>query len=232
MTTIDLLRAVHIAAGGLALALLWVPLLSPKGGRLHRRAGRGYVIAMAGVTVAAIAACAWRLLFDMDPVRRLWATYLLFVAVLTAAQCSLGVRVLRTKSRTGPHRHPWDIGIALLLVLSGAAVFGWGVLARVPLFVGFAPLGIVLGVIDLVYWLRAPRSAMHWWFAHMFGMIGTGISTVSAFVVVNAPHLGFPTDSLVVWLGPSAVGLPGLVFWMLYYRRRFKRHDALASQAA
>ena len=232
MTTLDLLRAVHIAAGTLALAVMWVPLLSTKGGRLHCRVGRVYVIAMAGVTLAAIAACTWRLLFDMDPEHRLWATYFLFVAVLAAAQCSLGVRVLRTKSRTGPHRQPWDIGIALLLVLSGMVIFLWGIRAHIPLFIGFAPLGIVLGVLDLAYWLRAPRGRLHWWFAHMFGMMGTGISTVSAFVVVNAQHLGLPPDSLAVWLGPSAVGIPALVLWMLYYQRRFKRHEAPASQAA
>ena len=232
MTMVDIFRAVHIAAGSLALTVMWVPLLSRKGGTLHRRAGRVYVIAMAGVTVAAIAACAWRLLYDRDPENRVWATYFLFVAVLAAAQCSLGVRALKAKSRTGPHRQPWDLGIAVLLVLSGVAVLLEGIRAGIPLFIGFAPLGIVLGVLDLAYWLRAPRGRMHWWFAHMFGMVGTGISTVSAFVVVNAGHLGLAQDSLVVWLGPSVVGLPGLALWMLYYRRRFRRQDTPASQAA
>ena len=47
MAVIDLLRGVHIAAGSLALVSLWVPLVSRKGGSVHRRAGRVFVIAMA-----------------------------------------------------------------------------------------------------------------------------------------------------------------------------------------
>jgi uncharacterized membrane protein len=232
MTMVDIFRAVHIAAGSLALTVMWVPLLSRKGGTLHRRAGRVYVIAMAGVSLAAIAACAWRLLYDPDPDNRVWAAYFVFVAVLAAAQCSLGVRALQARSRTGRHRQPWDLGIAVLLVVSGVAVLLGGIHTGIPLFIGFAPLGIVLGVLDLAYWLRAPRGRMHWWFAHMFGMITTGISTVSAFVVVNAGHLGLGKDSLIVWLAPSVVGLPGLVLWMLYYRRRFRRQAMTAAHAA
>src|SRR4029079_13797884 len=79
MPIIDLFRGVHIAAGSLALVAVWIPLFSPKGGRVHRQAGRVVVIATAVLTVAAISACGWRLLFDTDPGRRLFATYLLFV---------------------------------------------------------------------------------------------------------------------------------------------------------
>jgi uncharacterized membrane protein len=232
MTLLDLVRGVHIAAGSLALVVMWVPLLSPKGGGLHRRAGRIYVIAMGVVTVAAVAACVQRLFFDPDSRHHVFATYLLFVAVLAAAQCSAGVRVLRAKSRTAAHRQPWDVGIALLLTLSGFAVLVWGIHLRIPLFIGFAPVGIVIGLLQLAYWLRAPRGRMHWWFEHMFQMFGASISTVSAFVVNNSRHLGLPGDSLVVWLAPGVVGLLTYLLCRRHYRRRFQGPAAAASQAA
>ena len=42
-------------------------------------------------------------------------------------------------------------------------------------FVGFA---------QLAYWLRAPSDRMHWWFAHMTGMIGF----VHAYYVLGLRH--------------------------------------------
>jgi len=232
MPIIDLFRGVHIAAGSLALVAVWIPLFSPKGGRVHRQAGRVFVIATAVLTVAAISACVWRLLFDTDPGRRVFATYLLFVAVLSAAQCSAGVRALGTRSRTGPQLHVWDVGLAVLLTLSGLAVFAWGVLQRIPLFIGFAPVGIVVGAMQLAYWLRAQQHRMHWWFEHMFMMLGAVIGTVSAFAVVNARHLGLRNDSLVVWLGPSALGLSVWAVWRRYYARLFARRATVVSRAA
>ena len=232
MSTIDLLRGVHISAGSLALVSMWIPLFSPKGGRAHRQAGRVFVIATAVLTVAAIAACVWRLRFDPDPQRRTWATYLLFVAVLSAAQCSAGVRALRTRSRTGPQLHLWDLGLAVLLTLSGLAVFAWGVAQRIPLFMGFAPVGILIGTMQLAYWLRTPQHRMHWWFEHMFMMFGTAIGTVSAFVVTNARHLGLRSDSLIVWHGPGVIGLTAWAVWRLYYGRLFSRQPAAVSKAA
>jgi hypothetical protein len=232
MAVIDLLRGVHIAAGSLALGAMWVPLLSRKGGTLHRRAGRVFVIAMAVVTIAAIGASAWRLTCDTDPGRRTWAAYLLFVAVLTGSQVSAGVRALRTKSRTGPHLHAWDVGIAALLLASAVAVFVWGLRAGIPLFVGFAPVGIVIGSLQLAYWLRPPRNRMHWWFEHMFMMIGAGIGTVSAFTVVNARHLGLPSDSLIVWQAPGVVGLTAWAVWRRYYGRLFRKQESAVARAA
>jgi uncharacterized membrane protein len=232
MTVLDLFRGVHIAAGVLALALMWLPLFSAKGGALHRRAGRAYVIAMAGLTLAAAFVCLWRLAFDHDPGRRTFATFLLFVGVVSAGQVSAGVRVLRAKTRRAPHRHPWDLGVALVITVSGLAVFLWGILLHVPLFAGFAPVGIAIGGYQLAYWLRSPRGPMHWWFAHMVSMIGAGISTVGAFVVVNARHLRLPSDSLIVWLGPAVVGLPVMMLWLRHYQRRFRAQAAAVSPAA
>ena len=232
MAVIDLLRGVHIAAGSLALGSMWVPLLSRKGGSVHRQAGRVFVIAMAVLTVAAIGASIWRLTYDQDPGRRTWAAYLLFVAVLSGSQVSAGVRALRMKSRTGPRMHPWDVGIALLLFSSGVAVFVWGLRAHVPLFVGFAPVGIVIGAMQLAYWLRPPRHRMHWFFEHMFMMIGAGIGTVSAFSIVNARHLGLRPDSLILWNGPGVIGLTAWALWRVYYGRLFRKQESATLRAA
>src|SRR5206468_3385938 len=49
------------------------------------------------------------------------------------------------------------------------------------------------------------------------------IAAVTAFLVVNAGNLGLPSSSLVVWLGPSLMGVPAIAIWTGYYRRRFAR---------
>jgi len=43
--------AVHIAAGAVALSVFWVPLVTKKGGRTHRRAGWVYVVAAATLAI-------------------------------------------------------------------------------------------------------------------------------------------------------------------------------------
>jgi hypothetical protein len=64
---------------------------------------------------------------------------------------------------------------------------------------------------------------MHWWFEHMSSMLGACIAATTAFLVVNAPRLGFDTFSILVWLAPSIVGVPVIAIWTGYYRRKFAR---------
>ena len=53
----------------------------------------------------------------------------------------------------------------------------------------------------------------------MRGMIASYIAAVTAFVVVNlAPHFG---NAWWVWLGPAIIGVPGIVLWQVYYRKKF-----------
>ena len=49
------LRWLHVAAGGLALILFWIPAIAPKGGRTHIRAGWFYAACMSVVVVTALA---------------------------------------------------------------------------------------------------------------------------------------------------------------------------------
>lgn len=218
---LNALLAVHIAAGSVALASMFVPMLTRKGGRAHRRAGWVFVAAMATVSVTALLLSGHRFLFDHRPEARDFGLFLFFVAILTAAAVSAGVRVLRFKNRTAPHVHWWDTGLPALLTVSSVAMAGYGIWSSQFLFVAFAAIGLLTGAGGLRYWLRAPASPMHWWFEHMGSMLGGCIAAVTAFLVVSGDTFGI--RPMAAWLGPSVVGTVAIATWTTYYKRRFSR---------
>ena len=221
MTLRSSLLSIHIAGGTAALLSMVVPMLTRKGGLLHRRAGWVFVSGMAIVSVTAFALSTLRFLTDPTPAGRAGGLYLFFIAILTAASVSAGVRVLRTRQRAEAHRAAWDLGLASLLTAASVGMIAFGLATRQALFVAFAIIGLVNGTGQLRYWLRPPQHRMHWWFEHMSQMLGACIAATTAFLVVNAGRLGADTFSLAVWLAPSLVGGPAIFLWTAYYRRRF-----------
>ena len=53
-------------------------------------------------------------------------------------------------------------------------------------------------------------------------MLGACIAATTAFLVVNANHLGVGTFSLLVWLAPTIIGVPTSAIWTRYYRHKFR----------
>jgi uncharacterized membrane protein len=219
---LKLTLALHIAAGTTALVSMWIPMFAKKGAQLHRRAGTVFVGAMATVSITALMLAGARFLFDPRPEGQRAGLFLVFVSILTAASVSSGVRVLRAKNRVGPHLHWWDVGLAALLTASSVAIAVYGMVIGATLFTAFSVVGLVTGGGQLAYWLRRPRSPMHWWFEHMSSMLGACIAATTAFLVVNAQRWGLDTFSILVWLAPSIVGVPAIAFWTSYYRRKFR----------
>jgi len=215
----------HIVGGTAALFSMLIPLLTRKGGPAHRRAGWVFVGGMTVVSITAFLLSGVRALTDPSPQGRRAGAFLFFVAILTATGVSAGIRVLRVKTRTAPHRHPWDVGLAGLLTLSSLAAAAYGVTTGQQLFTAFSVIGLFSGGSQLAYWMKAPTHPMHWWFEHMSSMLGSCIAATTAFLVVNANRLGLDTFSVLVWLTPTIVGVPTIVLWTGYYRRRFTRQD-------
>ena len=218
---LKLTLALHIIAGITALVSMWIPMFARKGAQLHKRIGMVFVGAMATVSATALTLAGARFLFDARPEGQRAGLFLLFVSILTAASVSAGVRVLRTKNRVGPNLHWWDVGLAALLTASSVAMAIYGITTGATLFAAFSVIGLVNGGGQLAYWLRNPRSPMHWWFEHMSSMLGACIAATTAFLVVNAQRWGLETFSMVVWLAPSIVGVPAIAMWTGYYRRKF-----------
>lgn len=212
-------RWLHIASGILAFITLWLPLVARKGGTLHRRVGWVYVGAMISAALSALVISGWR--FLKAPSEQPVALFFTYLGVMSSVSASLGVRVLRTKGRTGPNRNPLDVGLSALVLFMGLFTGAWGLAVGMPLLWGFAPVGIFTGVSGLWYWLRPPQERMHWWFEHMGAMVASGIGTVTAALVVNGRHLGFEGLHLALFLGPTVVGVTGLKLWERSYRQRF-----------
>ena len=212
--------AVHIAAGAVALLVFWIPLVTKKGGRTHRRVGWVYVAAAATVAVTGFLSCV-PLVSSGGPLRWRAGVFLAYVSILAGASAQFGVRALRTKGRAGASRGAIDLVPPLLLVAGGVALAAFGIQRSMVLYVLFAALGMVLGLSQLRFWLTPPAHERAWFFAHMSGMGTSCITTVTAFVVVNARTFGMRTFDLALWAGPIAVLAVGLTIWRRYYARRF-----------
>lgn len=212
--------ALHVAAGAVGLLVFWVPLVTKKGGRTHRRVGWVYVAAAATLAVTGFLLCI-QLLSGGSPLRWRAGIFLAYVSVVAGTSAQFGVRALRTKGRAGTSRGAVDLVPPLLLVAGGVALAAFGIYRSMALYVLFAVLGVVLGVTHLRFWLTPPAHEREWFIAHMNGMGTSCISTVTAFVVVNARRLGMRPFDLVLWAGPIAVLAVGLTIWRRYYARRF-----------
>ncbi len=222
-------RWLHIAAGMVAFVALWLPLIGRKGGPLHRRAGWVYVGAMIVSALTGLGISGWRLFTQQGNLAP--ALFLMYVGVLSASSATMGVRVIRTRARKGALKNPFDLGLAGLLILMALVTGAYGLSLGASLLYGFAPVGLLVGGSQLYFWLRPPAERMAWWFEHMGAMIGSGIGTLTAMLVVNARYLGVSGFDLALFLGPTVVGLVGLKLWERFYRQRFTAKPTAAQPA-
>lgn len=208
--------AVHIAAGFTSFLLAPVALVTAKGGPAHRRWGMVYLWAMGVVAGTALPMALFR------PV-----LFLALVAVFSFYAAFSGWRVLKLKDLPrGGRAKPVDwiaagvtfcssAALALLGAFRPAAVQHMGVVAIV-----FGLLGMQLAFVQARSFVVKPKEKMFWWYTHLGNFIGSYIAAWSAFSVVTLPRL-LPYAGLVLWLWPTALGVPAIVLTTAYYRRKF-----------
>jgi hypothetical protein len=218
---LNTLLVIHVAGGSVALASMLIPLFTKKGGSIHRKAGWVFVAGMTAVSLTAFILAGVRALTDPSAQGRQAGVFLFYIALLTGAGVSAGIRVLRAKQRTAAHGHWWDITVAAALAAGALLTLGYGLATGHALSAAFSLIGIVNGTSQLRYWLSPPSHHMHWWFEHMSAMLGACIAATTAFLVLNADRLGVETLSLALWLSPSVIGVPTIALWTRYYRQKF-----------
>ena len=224
MSLFSIILTLHILAGFTALTVFWIPLITKKGGLLHRKVGWVYVTAMYTVAATALYMGIYRIFFDYTtPEARAFSFFLLFIAILSGATAWMGIRVLRFKRRTKSHQNPYDLGISALLILISLITMAVGWVYAFPLLQYFPILGIILGSGQLYYWLTPPKNKMHWYFEHYGNLIGCSIATITAFTVFGAPRLlNISSFSIWLWFLPTLLLVPLIYLFNWHYRKKFK----------
>jgi uncharacterized membrane protein len=192
----------HILAGVAALAAAGIAVGSAKGGRLHRRAGNIYTLAMLVTGLSAL------VLSVMEP-----NPFLFAVGIFSLYLVFTGWRAAMV--RDGRPRLPDHAGGAVM-ALAGVGMLGWGGQgmlsgsgAQPVILLVFGSIGLTMALADWRDWARGPVVGKPRIARHLGRMLGGTIATVTAAGVVN---LGFLPD-LVVWLGPTVIITPVIFWW-------------------
>jgi uncharacterized membrane protein len=202
---------VHIIAGSTAMLCGAVALLSLKGGRTHRRFGAVFLAAMILIGLSAIVLTFFR------P-----NLFLLFLA-LFALYLVIWGRLALTRKRLAPEQPAPRSHLlpTLLFGLSSLAFLAVAIRNGAPVFIVFVGLALLLVRGHLGRLRHGGEHRLHWLVDHVFGFAIAYVAGLTAVLVVNTtPHLP-PTLPLLflVWLGPTAVGVP----LVIRYARKLRR---------
>jgi uncharacterized membrane protein len=219
-----LARWMHIIGGFVALLVLWIPLVTRKGRKWHRKSGWVFVVSMAAVSVTALFMGIYRIGWDAgtDPDAIPFSWFLIFISILSGGTAWYGIRVLRFKRRRTSHRSFVDLLFPALLLISsiGIMIYGWAI--DFPLLQYFPIVGLFLGSTQLHYWISIPKVSSHWVVEHIVGMLSCSIATITAFTVFGAPRmLQIDSVNLFMWLLPTIIFVPLIIGLSIYYGRKY-----------
>lgn len=203
MTIFNILLIIHIATGMLSLGLGLYVLTAKKGDNVHKKVGNIYFIAMMVNSITAI------------PMSYLHPNLFLFlIAVWTLYMLLTGKRYLSLKSSLDIKNKDW-----LLLTISAAAAIvflflGINLLINKNSFgivvISFALLMTMMVVQDYMNYKGKSKIKNFWISTHIQRMVGSYISTTTAFLVVNNTFM----PDVIAWLLPTIVFTPLLIRWV------------------
>jgi len=209
METIDhYLLMLHSAAGTVSPILCWTPVFSRKGGTLHVRVGKIYIITMYIVVISAMLLCLFNVYFG----DYLSAGFLGFISLLTIAPLWYGINILKHKrdmSRKYFLVRRWlhaSITTAAIGLLIWGATYG---------FKGETIILLIFGILGLttsrdVFASYDKISSIPWIKEHLVGMLSTGIAAYTAFLVFGGTQLFadfFRGQAVaILWAAPTVVG--------------------------
>ena len=208
--------AVHVSAGALCLVLVPAALAFRKGGTQHRRWGKIYYWSMAVLAVTALTMALFRPIL-----------FLALVAVLSFYLVFSGRRVLALKALAGGGSAATvDWAAAIVTFAACACLAGFG--AWRPAWVqNMGVVAIVLGLVgmistltDMLRFANPPQGPDFWVGVHLQKFLGSYIAIWTAFSAVTLSQM-FPSNTLAVWLWPTALGVPAITAASIYYRRKF-----------
>ncbi|MCU7555281.1 hypothetical protein OCL06_11845 [Alteromonas sp. ASW11-19] len=220
----QLLVWLHVAAGGIALVLFWVPIFYTKGSPRHIQSGRLYAncmlfLSLSGAVSAlmVIAAPAYFKagLFDEGADKaavaaaiRQFMAFLFYLCILVLTNVVYATVVLKVKANVRQLRQ-WRYQILpAMLLLSALGVLITGVIHSHIMFMIFSLIGLMSTVDIFRYCWRETASRNDWMRAHIGNICGSGIGVYTAFMAFGGRSLFSDLGQWqwVFWIAPAVVG--------------------------
>lgn len=199
---------IHIILGHLALVSGLIALISPKGKRIHVLGGRIFFYSMLSVGLSGV----WLSLKANN-------IFLLLISTFVLYQVINGFLAVRDKSL----RLRWYSPILLLLGLFTSILM---FLSRHPVLISFGCIQVFILMQDIRMTVRVLKKehiptplAM---IRHIGQMTGAYIGATTAFLVVNVDFFSKQWQ-VVIWLAPTLVFTPFLIYWIRRMRLALPR---------
>lgn len=224
-TAFHILVALHIVTGSLSAITFWIPVLGRKGGPLHRKAGRVFVISMLLTGAFASAMSVLTLIdpmgthphlvgrFDDVFVRAIFGWLMLHLGVLTINLAWYGWLCAQHR-RNRPAIAEWrNIALQPILFIAAVNCAVQGVLSGQHLMLGLAFVGVATAATNTWFLFKPNPGPMDWLKEHLKGLVGAGISVYTAFMAFGSVRL-LPELALhpVMWATPVVIGV-SLILW-------------------
>jgi hypothetical protein len=199
-------KYLHAGLGVAALLSFWIAALAKKGGRAHKLAGKVYVLVMVGLLLPAIP-LSWRTLQHYSGV---FGIFLFYLLLITGNALYRAWTAVRRKRDFAAYADANFRRLGWANVAAGAAVLGIGIATAQPVLLGFSTVGILGGRGMLTLAAQGPGE-MKWWLReHMNAMLGCGVATHIAFLLIGLPRVlpaawNGPALQTFGWLAPLAV---------------------------
>ncbi|MFK7755824.1 MAG: hypothetical protein AB8B53_02705 [Flavobacteriales bacterium] len=204
---LQLILIIHISAGFTSVFIFWLPMLTKKGSKLHKKSGKLYVYSMWIVTITAA------ILSIKNVIIGEYATaiFLGFISLITAKPLWHGISILRKgadlerirKIKTGLNMSilAWAI---FMLVYASVSPGMWN-----PLMYIFAILGFTV-LPELIRGLKKAAPNRNKIQIHAIEMTTTAISAYTAFFAFGGREFfsSFLTGYLMIipWVLPGVIG--------------------------
>ena len=207
----------HILFGSIGLLSGSYNLLRKKGGSIHVKVGKLFVISMLITGSTAF------LMALLKP-----NMFLFIVGVFTVFLMGTGQRYMHFKKLgqgQKPKRIDWILSFSMLLV--GVVFVSWGMILLLKKQDSMGIALVVFGLIglqnvrkDLQNYRGKIKFKMYWLRVHIIRITAAYIASFTSFIVVNQNHFPNWIPEVAYWLLPTVFLIPLIFKWVRQYAKK------------
>lgn len=226
----------HIITGAVGLVIFWVPIFTQKGGSLHVRLGKVFVLSMLVTGFVAIGISTATLLAPVathpDPalngdaalIRGIFGWMMQYLAILTINLAWFGWLAGRNKRDHEKNREWRNWTLQVVLTITAANCLIQGIVIGQVLMIGISFVGFATVFTNCLFLFKKTPGPFTWQLEHIKALVGAGISVYTAFLAFGAVRL-MPEVALnpLLWAVPLVTGVSMIVYHQRKVRLRYSR---------